>query len=207
MADDARFVFGVDLDGVCMDYYGALKPYVAQWQERQPEELADRVSYGLKEWHIDDYGGYEKLHEYLLERKFFADAPPMAGAAEALKRLSESDVWIRIISHRLIIKYRHQEAVSQTVEWLEKHSIPYWDLCLVGDKPVVGADLYIEDTARNIVALREAGRPTIIFANPGNEELPGTRVNTWDEAELIVRNEHERWARNRDAERDLLVLR
>jgi Predicted phosphoribosyltransferases len=94
----------------------------------------------------------------------------------------------------------------EKVEWLDKNDIPYWDLCFVRDKPVVGADLYIEDTSKNIIALREAGRPTIIFTNLGNVTLPGRRVSDWIEVERIVRDEHKRWSTNRDAEAGLLAL-
>jgi 5'(3')-deoxyribonucleotidase len=204
--DDAPFVLGVDLDGVCMDYYGAMKPYAAAWMGRSPETLPDDVSYGFKEWEIDKFGGYDSLHQYLLDNRFFVDAPPMADAPEALRRLSNENVRIRIITHRLWIKGAHQEAASQTVEWLDKNDIPYWDLCFVRDKPVVGADLYIEDTSKNIIALREAGRPTIIFTNLGNVTLPGRRVSDWIEVERIVRDEHKRWSTNRDAEAGLLAL-
>ena len=31
MPADRRFVLGVDLDGVCADFYGGLKPVAAEW--------------------------------------------------------------------------------------------------------------------------------------------------------------------------------
>jgi 5'(3')-deoxyribonucleotidase len=206
MADEPRFVFGVDLDGVCMDYYGSIKPYLAEWMEKPVDSLPDEVSYGFPGWGIEEFGGYDSLHAYLLDKKFFVDAPPMKDAPETLQRLSEQDIRIRIVTHRLWLKGRHAEAARQTVQWLDKHDIPYWDLCFVKDKPVVGADLYIEDTTRNIIALREAGRPTIIFTNNGNLSLPGRRVSDWKEVEVIVGEEHERWLSNRDAEAGLLAL-
>jgi len=203
---DVRFVFGVDLDGVCFDYYGSIKPYAAAWMGKQPEDLPGEAVYGFKPWGIDEHGGYDPLHQYLLDKRFFADGPALPGAAEALNRLSDRHVRIRIITHRLYVSGGHQEAVSQTVEWLERNGIPYWDLCFVKDKPVVGADLYIEDTPNNVIALREAGHPTIVFANTSNVELPGRRVSDWAEVEEIVIDEHERWRANRDAEEGLLAV-
>jgi hypothetical protein len=91
--------------------------------------------------------------------------------------------------------------------WLEKHAIPYWDLCFVKDKPDVGADLYIEDTEKNVIALRGAGRPTIVFANVRNTRLPGVRLSNWHDVEELVLQEHERWQKNREAEFELLRVR
>jgi 5'(3')-deoxyribonucleotidase len=179
MADsDVRFVFGVDLDGVCFDYYGAIKPYAAEWMTKQPEDLEGEAVYGFKPWGIDDHGGYDELHRYLLQRRFFVDGPPLPGAPDALNRLSERQIRVRISTHRLYVTGSHQAAVSQTVEWLDKNDIPYWDLCFVKDKPVVGADLYMEDTPQNVIALREAGNPTIVFANNSNVGLPGGEFPT-----------------------------
>ena len=102
--------------------------------------------------------------------------PPMAGAPQALRRLSKEGVRIRIITHRLFIKYFHQIAVSQTIQWLDRHDIPYWDLCFMQQKTAVGADLYIEDSPANIERLRAEGQKTIVFTNSTNEHLPGPRA-------------------------------
>jgi hypothetical protein len=61
--DDAPFVLGVDLDGVCMDYYGAMKPYAAAWMGRSPETLPDDVSYGFKEMGYAD-GSSDSVREH-----------------------------------------------------------------------------------------------------------------------------------------------
>src|SRR5437763_9337541 len=111
----------------------------------------------------------------------------MPGAPQALRRLSIEGVRIRIISHRLFIKYFHQIAVSQTIQWLDRHDIPYWDLCFMKEKTAVGANLYIEDSPTNIERLRAEGAKTIVFTNSTNEDLPGPRACTWDEvAEMVL---------------------
>ena len=142
-----------------------------------------RVSWGLVEWGVDEApGGYERLHQFAVtQRELFLKMPPMAGAPQALRRLSIEGVRIRIITHRLFIKYFHQVAVSQTIQWLDRHDIPYWDLCFMQQKTAVGADLYIEDSPANIERLRAEGQKTIVFTNSTNEHLPGPRANNWDE--------------------------
>jgi len=110
----------------------------------------------------------------------------MPGAAEALWRLSDAGIWIRIITHRLYVHWGHAKAVGDTAAWLDVHRIPYRDMCFLGAKPQVEADAYIDDAAHNIVALREAGNTVIVFDQPYNRDLEGPRAHTWGEVETIV---------------------
>ncbi len=105
---------------------------------------------------------------------------------------------IRIITHRLFIKFFHLPAVQQTVEWLDSHDIPYWDLCFMSDKAAVGADLYIEDGPHNVERLRHDGHRTIVFSNSTNIHLPGPRANTWAEVEALVVSELATWQADAD---------
>lgn len=195
------FVFGVDLDGTVADFYGGLRPIAAEWLGRAVDELTLEVSWGLPEWGIDKApGGYLDLHKFAVtQRGLFRQLKPFAGAAPALRRLSKADVRIRIITHRLFIKYFHDVAIQQTVEWLDYHGIPYWDLCFMSDKAAVGADLYIEDSPDNIRKLRADGHPTIVYGNSTNRDLEEPRAENWGQVELIVNEHLERWhAEKRD---------
>jgi 5'(3')-deoxyribonucleotidase len=196
-APERRFVLGVDLDGVCADFYGGLKPVAAEWLGVDLATLPDRVSWTLPEWGVDRApGGYDALHRFAVtQRELFKRLPPMPGAAQALRRLSAQDVRIRIITHRLFIKYFHQVAVRQTIEWLDFHDIPYWDLCFMREKAAVGADLYIEDSPENVARLRAQGLRTIVFSNSTNEHLPGPRARSWDEAAELVLAQKAAWER------------
>lgn len=187
MTDRPRFVLGVDLDGVVADFHGGLKPVAAEWLGIDVENLPDEVSYGFPEWKLDAYGGYEALHRFAVkERDLFQKLPPITGAPAALRRLSALDVRIRIITHRLYIKWFHQEAVQQTVEWLEQHGIPYWDLCFMRDKGAVGADLYIEDSPVNIERLRADGHQVLVLRNSTNRDLAAPAADDWRDVERLV---------------------
>jgi 5'(3')-deoxyribonucleotidase len=192
---DRSFVFGVDLDGVVADFYGGLRPIAAEWLGVSIDSLPQRVSWGLIEWGVDQApGGYEGLHKFaVMQRELFLKLPPMARAPQVLRRLSKSGVRIRIITHRLFIKYFHQIAVNQTIQWLDRHDIPYWDLCFMQQKTAVGADLYIEDSPSNIERLRAEGQKTIVFTNSTNEHLAGPRANNWDEVLELVLAEKRAW--------------
>jgi 5'(3')-deoxyribonucleotidase len=192
---ERSFVFGVDLDGVVADFYGGLRPIAAEWLGVSIDTLPLRVSWGLGEWGVDKApGGYDGLHKFaVMQRELFLNLPPTARAPQVMRTLSKAGVRIRIITHRLFIKYFHKIAVSQTIEWLDRHDIPYWDLCFMQQKTAVGADLYIEDSPTNIERLRAEGQKTIVFSNSTNEHMDGPRANTWDEVLRMVLAEKTAW--------------
>jgi beta-phosphoglucomutase-like phosphatase (HAD superfamily) len=182
-------IIGVDLDGVCADFYGKMREIAAEWFERSPDELPMGVSYGMEEWGIGDEEQYQSLHRFAVtQRALFETMPIIPGARKYLRLLSDEGARIRIITHRLFIHHFHREAVSQTVDWLDKHAIPYWDLCFMKDKTEVGADVYVEDTPVNILALRAKGLYTICFVNSTNSDIEPPRASSWSEVyELIHR--------------------
>ena len=189
-----QFVLGVDLDGVVADFIGGLKPIAAEWLGVEENELTREISYEFPEWKLNEFGGYDALHRFAVkERDLFKVLPPIEGAPAVLRRLSTKGIRIRIITHRLFIKWFHEEAIQQTVQWLERYGIPYWDLCFMRDKSAVGADLYLEDNPDNITALRNDGHKTIVVINSMNRDLPGPRADNWEEIEKLVLEEYVSW--------------
>jgi 5'(3')-deoxyribonucleotidase len=180
-------VLGVDLDGVCADYTAAFAEVVAAERGCDPAELPGERSWDFREWGLDALGGFEHLHRMaVLEKRMFRDMPAMAGCAEALWRLSDAGVWIRIITHRLVVHWGHQIAVADTVAWLDEHNIPYRDLCFLGRKPEVEADLYLDDAPHNVEALRAAGNEVVVFDQPYNAHVAGPRAASWADIEELT---------------------
>jgi 5'(3')-deoxyribonucleotidase len=187
MVTDRTFVLGVDLDGVCADYTAAFAEVVAGEHGGEPSALPVDRSWDFHEWRLEDVGGFERLHRLaVLDKRMFRDMPTIDGCAESLWRLSDAGVWIRIITHRLIVHWGHQIAVGDTVAWLDANNIPYRDLCFLGRKPEVEADLYVDDAPHNVEALRAAGNQVIVFDQPYNREVTGLRARTWIDVEEIA---------------------
>ena len=137
------------------------------------------------------------MHKFAVtQRELFLNLRPIVGAATALRQLSDREVRIRIITHRLFIKYFHETAIRQTVEWLDRYDIPYWDLCFMKDKAAVGADLYLEDAPGNVEALRRDGHKTIVFTNSTNVEIPPPRADNWKGVVALVDAEIQAWRKN-----------
>jgi 5'-nucleotidase len=177
------FVLGVDLDGVCGDHAAAFKRVVANDRGIDESELEDQQSWDYVEWGMDREE-FERLHRSaVLDHHMFRTMPVIPGAAEALWRLSDAGCWIRLITHRLYTNWGHAVAVSDTVAWLDEHSIPYRDLCFLGDKPQIEADAYIDDAPHNVEALRAGGASVLVFSQPYNTELESPRASGWSDVE------------------------
>lgn len=188
-----KFIFGVDLDGVVMDFYGSLKPIAADWMCKPKAALSDDYRFGLKDWGLLEKSGgydltYDALHRHAInQHELFKTGKPIPGAAYQLRRLSRLGVHIRIITHRLYVGGLHEKTVMQTAEWLEKYDVPYLDLCFVKDKTSINADLYIDDSPMNIKAFAKSKKPCIVFDNPTNRGINSPlRAKNWKQVYRIV---------------------
>jgi 5'(3')-deoxyribonucleotidase len=180
------FVFGVDLDGVVADYTAGFRAVVAEDLGVEPSTLTDERSWDFHEWGLDE-AAFNRLHRHAVsERRMLATLPAFDGAADALWRLSDAGIWIRIVTHRLYVNWGHAAAINDTVTWLDSNRIPYRDICFLGAKPEVEADCYIDDAPHNVEQLRAHGNDVIVFDQPYNREFDGLRARDWREVESIV---------------------
>jgi 5'(3')-deoxyribonucleotidase len=179
-------VLGVDLDGVCGDHGAAFAAVVAEHRGIPVGELPRQRTWNFTEWGLTDED-FDRLHRVgVLEHRMFRSMPPVEGCADALWRLSDAGVWIRVVTHRLYANWGHAVVVSDTVAWLDDHGIPYRDLCFLGQKPQVDADVYVDDAPHNVEALRWGGATVIVFDQPYNRDLDGPRAHSWPDVEHLV---------------------
>jgi 5'(3')-deoxyribonucleotidase len=183
-------IIGVDLDGVCADFYGRMREIAAEWFERPLTSLPMKVTYGLPEWGITSPNQYVSLHRFaVLQKNLFESLEMMPGARKYLRKLSDEKAHIRIVTHRLFIYYFHRNAVVQTIDWLDRHGIPYKSICFLKEKEHVNADVYIEDNPENVENLRDSGLHAICFANSTNTKIKRPRAKTWEEVYKMI-HEH-----------------
>lgn len=182
----SEFVLGVDLDGVCADYFTGFRRSVSTIWGVPEESLTSDVTWDFAEWGLDEEQFIELHRLAVQEHRLFLDLPAIDGASESLWRLSDAGVWIRVVTHRLVVNWDHRTIVSDTVQWLDENRIPYRDICFLGRKPEVQADIYIDDAPHNVEALRAAGNTVIVFDQPYNRHLDGLRAHNWRQVEEIV---------------------
>ncbi|MEI7886462.1 MAG: hypothetical protein WCJ04_03635 [Actinomycetes bacterium] len=181
-----EFVLGVDLDGVCADYTNAFRRIASLEWDVGLESLTTEVSWDFSEWGLNRDSFLELHKTSVQDHRMFKNMPALEGASDALWRLSDAGVWIRIVTHRLVTNWGHALIVSDTVDWLDAKSIPYRDICFLGRKPEIEADAYVEDAPHNVEALRARGNTVIVFDQPYNRDLDGLRASNWVEVEAIV---------------------
>ena len=181
-----EFVLGVDLDGVCADYTSAFRRIVAMERNVDANSLTTEVSWDFAEWGLNRDSFLELHKTSVQDHRMFKNMPALEGVSDALWRLSDAGVWIRIVTHRLVTHWGHALIVSDTVDWLDAKSIPYRDICFLGRKPEIEADAYVEDAPHNVEALRARGNTVIVFDQPYNRDLDGLRASNWVEVEAIV---------------------
>lgn len=182
-----KFVLGVDLDGVVSDFVADVRPHAAEWFGVPIEDLTPDPDYNFSQWGHGMPQKYPYLHEFaVVQRGLFINSKPMAGAPQALRNLSDAGVHIRIITSRICISGHHAEIVKQTVDWLEKHGIPYWDLCFMKDKLSVNADLYIDDAPSNILKFKKFQRNVLIYKTSVNKGVEGEGADNWTDMEKLV---------------------
>ena len=179
-------ILGVDLDGVCADYTTAFRPLVAQELNIPLSSLPEERSWDFSEWGLSPKQFQDLHHKAVEDYRMFRSMPVFKNASEVLWRLSDAGVWIRIITHRLYVNWGHAVAVTDTVEWLDQARIPYRDICFLGDKPEVEADIYLEDAPHNIASLRSSGNSVIVFDAPYNQEVDGLRATSWLNCEQMI---------------------
>jgi 5'-nucleotidase len=182
----SEFILGVDLDGVCGRHTETFRRIVARELGVSEDSLPLERSWDFHEWGFGP-GDFERMHRIaVLEYRMFRDMEVMPGCAEALWRLSDAGIWIRIVTHRLYVNWGHAIAIADTADWLDRAKIPYRDICFLGAKPDVAAHAYIDDGPHNIVGLREAGHHVITFDHPYNSHLDGPRASNWRDVEEMV---------------------
>lgn len=182
------YTLGLDLDGVCGEYIPAFRDHVARYKNIDGNTIPDPKTWDFVEagWPIEDAEEFRKLHSDAVKDGLYRSMMPMPGVSEALWKLNDLGVHIRVITHRLIVKHLHFITASDTVMWLDRHKIPYRDLCFAGAKTQVNADIYIDDGPHNVELLRGVGAKVIVFDAPYNKDLEGPRVSNWEQAYRII---------------------
>ena len=99
----SEFILGVDLDGVCGQHTESFRQIVSKELGVTEESLPLERSWDFSEWGFgpDDF---ERLHRVaVMEHRMFRHMEVVPGCAEALWRLSDAGVWIRIVTHLSLI--------------------------------------------------------------------------------------------------------
>lgn len=180
--NQTQYVLGLDLDGVSAQYSEGLKTFVAQELGLPDSAFPVQRSYSFTEsgWPFADRDEYMDMHCRGVERGLFRFLQPMPGIADAMRRLDDEGVHVRVVTHRLLRKGDYATVVADTVSWLDLHDIRYRSICFSSMKDSIGASAYVDDAPSNVESIRAAGTHVFVFDQPYNQDVAGPRIFDWE---------------------------
>ncbi|WP_152042154.1 5' nucleotidase, NT5C type [Salinigranum salinum] len=128
----------------------------------------------------DDHAHIGELIVEAFERDpewYFGGMSPMAGAADALARLSDTH-------HVAIATHRPPETHDYTRAWLRDHDIPYDEFVeqVPENKAILPGRALVDDYHGNVADAVEAGMEGLLFAQPYSDHAAcdgATVVRSW----------------------------
>ena len=178
---------GVDLDGVVADFTGGwvslynaafgagLHPdQVTTWDA--PAELTSFATM-TEFWRWARTAGGDG-------RSLFASLAPYPGAVDGLHRLISA-------AHVAIITTKPSWAIPDTLGWLAALELPLREVHITADKASVPCDVYVEDSPRQLAALRRHRPDAVVcrWVRPWNDPLDGVvDVDHFDDVLVVARS-------------------
>jgi 5'-nucleotidase len=183
---DARFVFGVDLDGCAADLCEGYRRSFAGQLGVSPDVFGEVTDFHFECWrpYVRDGAHYRELHAVAVTDGIFASVPVIPGAVDGLRELSSAGVFIRLITHRT--GPDQTQVVIDTATWLRANRVPFDGLCFEGHKSEIGADIYLDDAPHQVAGYVAAGQAVIAYGHPYNRDLTVPRATSWDQVVEMV---------------------
>lgn len=185
---------GVDIDEVLANYLDGLRRHINSKfalnlsEEELNENFPLTVSYDFKEWKII-HGNREtfiQIHSEGVDEGLYSALTMVPDAKKYVNQLKDDGHHIRIITSRFVKKWQNSTVVTQTADWLDSQGIKYDDIIFTDAKTDIKADIYIDDSPKNILAFQENNLEYVIFNMGYNSALAGDRVYSWEEAYTYI---------------------
>lgn len=174
---------GVDLDGVCYDFAGAVRRHVLATTSRTHQSMPAPTTWHFYEtdWDMPLAEFIDHVNAGVAAGIIFGTGDPYPGVQAGLTELLARGHRIHIITDRgRSGPPGAGEALTRA--WLAEHDLPYTTLTVSGDKTAVRTDVFIDDRPENYLALRGAGVDAFLRSHPYNAHVdtpPGRRVGTF----------------------------
>jgi 5'(3')-deoxyribonucleotidase len=171
-------IIGIDIDGVLAKYNEALATVVENARGLKPGSLKAPTGWNFPDWDLNRES-FRTYHSVLMTN--IVDMELYPNASEVVNYLAKDNT-IKIItsrgSARLHDADMRPKVYCGTVEWLQKHNIPYNDLCFVENKNEVEADIYIEDSPAHLESFISHNKRYVIFSHKYNDHIPTDLIRT-----------------------------
>lgn len=168
---------GVDVDGVGYSFTEDARIVVADWMNIHPLELdpAKEWDFMLTQWGMDFDTFWRIWAEDVARGNAWLRFPPEVGYVEGITALRDA-------GHQTIIITNRKGGELATMQWLQKHDVPYDGLFIGRDKTMVDIDLLVDDWEVNWQEALAHGRRCIIWDQPWNAHVTDAeRARSWDD--------------------------
>lgn len=160
---------GVDIDDVIFPWYG--RAHRASERAGITNGIEPRTWYPYREYGCTREQWFAALAGVTVGDCWLYDGEPSPGAVVALTKLREAGHTIHLVTARGYLANGHVIR-AKTAFWLEEWAIPHDTLTFSQDKTVVQTDWFIDDNARNVSAVWEAGSRALLVDQPWNADVP-----------------------------------
>ena len=170
---------GVDLDGVCYDFAGALRRFLHAVRRRPLASMPPPSCWAFydADWGMSEAEFLAACDEAVDTGHLFWSGAMWPDTDWALHSLADAGHRLHIVTDRSF--GRSGVAKQATKCWLERSGLPFDSLTITADKASVPVDVFIDDRCENYDSLDVAGRHPYLFTRPWNADHPGRRVATW----------------------------
>lgn len=176
---------GVDIDDVLFPWYD--RAHTASVTAGIADILhTPHTWHPYREYGCEPQAWYDALAVATLDGTLYA-GEPMPGVVDALTRIRDAGHTVHLVTARGHLA--HGAAIkTQTIQWLDEHTIPHDTLTFSRDKTVVPCDWFIDDNVDNATAVAATGARAYLHRQPWNlhnRTLPVVRDMT-EFAELVI---------------------
>ena len=117
------------------------------------------------------------ITEIMNHPTFYADLDPIEGWVEAMRKMDESGIDVRIVTTPW---WDNHDCMRDKANWVAKHLGEDWRkrIVLTGDKTIVAGDVLIDDKP-DIQGLASPVWQQVLFDQPYNRDSDLPRIHNW----------------------------
>ena len=188
----------VDIDGTFGDFTGAVQNYLKEQKVDLNDVAAEPLDYNYGKsdngWNTiydknqPNHRSFSKDYVSMIaEHDAYIHEPVDRTAVEAINRLIDDGVKVTIVTNRGFKwlkpdeQWKHEKALDDTCTWLSRTGLKDYDLVFSGDKDDVDADVYFEDSPKNIDALHDVNKNVVMIPHLYNRDTDCPVISSWSE--------------------------
>jgi 5'(3')-deoxyribonucleotidase len=174
-----NLIIGLDVDGVLRDWTGSVSRV---YKKIYPHHEVKPIT----AWDIAQFFPIgEEIYKFAYVKQvkdICLNARPYKNAAKFAKILKDLGNTVIIISSQ-----PNEKSKIYTRKWLKKNEIIYDKLFFSNNKHEINFDVHLDDSPKNIISMREAGKNVVCLARPWNRAVKKLKVKNYTQFIELLR--------------------